>query len=70
MTKRTEPATSAEIAYWNFHSASLADEQIWSIHKQCSKLLWAAVRNGDLVTENYYRVKADTYIDELCRRED
>jgi len=68
MIKRTEPATQAEIAYWNYHAATLTQEQLESTIRQCLQHNAEAMRDEDDVAEAYTRVKVLTYSTEWTRR--
>ena len=68
MTKRTEPATPAVIAYWNLHSATLTQKELESTIRQLLKYNAEAMRDGDDVAEAYTRVKVLTYSGEWTKR--
>jgi len=68
MVKRTEPATQAEIAYWNFHAATLTQDELESTMRQCLQDNAEAMRDEDDVAEAYSRVKVLTYAEEWTRR--
>jgi len=68
MLKRNEPATPAEIAYWNYHAATLTQEKLESTIRQCLQDNAEAMRDEDDVAEAYSRVKVLTYSEEWIRR--
>ena len=66
--KRTEPATPAEIAYWNFHAATLTQEELESTMRQGLRDNTEAWRDEDDAARAYFTAKVLTYAEEWTRR--
>jgi len=68
MTKRTEPATQAEIAYWHSDAATLITPKILITLKRCLRKHEEAVRIGDDMTREYISTQICIYAEEYGRR--
>ena len=68
MTKRTEPATPAEISDWIGDAATLITPKILITLKQCLRKHEEAVRNGDDMEQDYISTQVVIYAHEYGRR--